>query len=39
MGKKRSAHRTLVGKPEGETPLGSSRHRREDNITRSLGKN
>jgi hypothetical protein len=30
MGEKRNAYRILVGKPEGNRPLG--RHRREDNI-------
>jgi hypothetical protein len=27
-----STHKTLVRKPEGEKPLGRSRHRWEDNI-------
>jgi len=32
MGKRRSVHRTLVGKPEGKISLGRYRHRWEDNI-------
>jgi hypothetical protein len=32
MGAKRNACRTLVGKPEGKSPLGRPRHRRVDNI-------
>jgi hypothetical protein len=31
-GKKRNANRILVGKPEGNRPLGRPRRRREDNI-------
>jgi hypothetical protein len=31
-GEKRNAYRILVGRPEGKTPLGRPRHRREDNI-------
>jgi hypothetical protein len=32
MGEKRNVYRLLVGKPEGERPLGRPRHRRIDNI-------
>jgi hypothetical protein len=32
MGEKRKAHRILVGKPEGNRPLGRPRRRRENNI-------
>jgi hypothetical protein len=32
MGKKGSAYRVLVGKPEGKRPLGRSSYRLEDNI-------
>jgi hypothetical protein len=32
MGEMRNASRILVGKPEGERPLGSPRHRWVDNI-------
>jgi len=32
MGKGRSVHRFLVGKPEGKRPLGRPRRRWEDNI-------
>jgi hypothetical protein len=32
MGAKRSAYRILVGKPEGKSPIGRSRHMWEDNI-------
>ena len=32
MGEGRIVHRVLVGKPEGKSPLGRPRHRREDNI-------
>jgi hypothetical protein len=30
MGEKRNAHRDLVGKPEGKSPLGRPRHRWKD---------
>jgi hypothetical protein len=36
MGKKRSAYRILVGRPEGKIPLGRSRRRWEDNIRMDL---
>jgi hypothetical protein len=36
MGKRRGAHRVLVGKPEGRRPLGRSRCRWEDNIKMDL---
>jgi hypothetical protein len=32
MGEKRNAYRILVGKPEGERPLGRPRRRRVGNI-------
>jgi hypothetical protein len=32
MGEERGVHRVLVGKPEGNRPLGRSRRRWEDNI-------
>jgi hypothetical protein len=32
MGEKRKAYRLLVGKPEGNRPLGRPRHRWVDNI-------
>ena len=32
MGERRGVYRVLVGKPEGQRPLGSPRHRWEDNI-------
>ena len=32
MGERRGVYRILVGKPEGERPLGRSRHRWKDNI-------
>jgi hypothetical protein len=35
---KRNAYRILVGKPEGRTPLGRTRHRRVDNIRMDLGE-
>jgi hypothetical protein len=36
MGEKRNAYRILVGKPEGERPLGRPRRRWEDNIRMDL---
>jgi hypothetical protein len=36
MGQRRGAYRVLVGKPEGEKPLGRPRHRWEDNIKMGL---
>ena len=36
MGKGRGVHRVLVGKPEGNRPLGRPRHRWEDNIKMDL---
>ena len=36
MKQSRNAYRTLVGKPEGKTPLGRSRRRWEDNIKMDL---
>jgi hypothetical protein len=36
MGEKRNAHRVLVGKPEGERPLGRPRRRWVDNIIMDL---
>jgi hypothetical protein len=36
-GDKRNAYRLLVGKPEGERPLGRPRCRWEDNIRMDLG--
>jgi hypothetical protein len=38
MGEKRNAHRLLVGKPEGKSPLGRPRCRWVDNITMDLGE-
>jgi len=38
MGARRSAYRVLAGKPEGKTPLGRPRRRREDNIKTDLQK-
>jgi hypothetical protein len=32
MGEGRSVYKVLVGRPEGERPLGRPRHRWEDNI-------
>jgi hypothetical protein len=32
MGEKKTAYRSLVGKPEGKKPLGRPRIRRVDNI-------
>jgi hypothetical protein len=36
MGETRNAYRLLVGKPEGEKPLGRPRHRWVDNIKMDL---
>jgi len=36
IGERRSAYRVLVGKPEGERPLGRPRLRWEDNIKMNL---
>ena len=36
MGERRGVLRLLVGKPEGKTPLGRPRRRREDNIKMDL---
>jgi hypothetical protein len=36
MGEKRVAYRILVGRPEGEGPLGRPRSRWEDNIKMDL---
>jgi hypothetical protein len=36
MGAKRNAYRVLVGKPEGERPLGRQRRRWVDNIKMNL---
>ena len=36
MGEVRRVHRVLVGKPEGNRPLGIPRHRWEDNIKMDL---
>ena len=36
MGEDRGVHRVLVGKPEGNRPLGRPRRRWEDNITMDL---
>jgi hypothetical protein len=38
MGEKRNAYRLLVGKPEGNRPLGRPRRRWVDNIKRDLGE-
>jgi hypothetical protein len=38
MGKKRTAYRLLVGKPEGRRPLGRPRRRWVDNIRMDLGE-
>jgi len=36
MRESRCVYRVLVGKPEGQRPLGSSRRRREDSINIDL---
>jgi hypothetical protein len=36
MGEKRNAYITLVGRPEGNRPLGRPGYRCEDNIKRDL---
>jgi hypothetical protein len=36
MGEERGVHRVLVGKPEGKSPLGRLRRRREDDIKMGL---
>ena len=36
MGERRGVYRVLVGKPEGQRPLGRPRHRWEDNIRMDL---
>ena len=36
MKQSRNAYRVLVGKPEGKRPLGTPRHRWEDNIKMNL---
>jgi hypothetical protein len=36
MGEKRNTYRILVGKPEGQRPLGTPRHRWVDNIKMDL---
>jgi hypothetical protein len=36
MGEKRGAYRILVGRPEGRRPLGTPKHRWEDNIKMDL---
>jgi hypothetical protein len=36
MGERRGVYRVLVGKPEGNKPLGRRRRRREDNIKMDL---
>jgi hypothetical protein len=36
MGEDRGVHRMLVVKPEGKRPLGTPRHRWEDNIKMDL---
>jgi len=36
MGEGRCVHRVIVGKPEGQRPLGSPRRRWEDNIKMDL---
>jgi hypothetical protein len=36
MGEIRDVHRVLMGKPEGQRPLGRPKHRWEDNIKMGL---
>jgi hypothetical protein len=36
IGERKGVNRVLVGKPEGKRPLGSLRHRWEDNIKMEL---
>jgi len=36
MRQRRGAHKILMGKPEGKSPIGSPRHRWEDNIKMDL---
>ena len=36
MGRRRGVYRVLVGKPEGNRPVGRTRHRWEDNIKTDL---
>ena len=38
MGAERDAHRILVGKPEGKTPLGRLQQRWEDNVRKDVGE-
>jgi hypothetical protein len=38
MGEERKVYKVLVGKPEGERPLGRPRHRWEDGIRMDLGE-
>jgi hypothetical protein len=38
MGEVRCAYNILVGRPEGRRPLGTPRHRWEDNIKMDVGK-
>jgi hypothetical protein len=38
MGERRGIYRVLVGKPEGERPLGRPRRRWEDTIKKDLQK-
>jgi hypothetical protein len=38
MGERRDVYRVLVGKPEGQRPLGRHGYKWEDNIKISIGK-
>jgi hypothetical protein len=38
MGEKRNAYRIMLGRPEGNRPLGKPRRRWEDNIKMDLGE-